>query len=419
MKIRSIELQALLHAAQGRTVNTAYLDKDALTILAWIEKYRLSNDAGPSPDVIGAKFGFSKVPERLDSFEEVTRILKETYTRKKLEDILEQSDELGDPVQQALFIEAEIAKINAETADRSVVINQSDFEARATQYRKDIASGKTTTIAKFGMPTLDRELHGIEEKNLVIVMARSSGGKSTFARRVAVNMKLQDKRVLYIVMEEDGQQTAMMFDALIAGVPPNDYVRRKVSPEQLDAIITANEKHRDTGEIIVVEDLSPRSVAGVGRAILEHKPDVVILDQITNIVKSTKVEDFTAATRELKQLCRWAPIIALTQMSKAGEAKYSESAFQDADKMLKLSDDPKTPTQDKEVYVEKHRQGRRYFGVPLEWKPSDGVCHERTLKPSPYAKAKEDAKAKPKGKADAAPAAETKDAAWGDEDDWN
>ena len=410
MKLRSIELQALIHASEGRSINPVYLDKDAQVILAWIDKYRLTNDQAPSAEMIGAKFGVNKLPTGLDSHEEVCRILKESYTRKTMEGILDEADGLPDPVSQALFIQTAMAKLNEDTADQESVAHSSDFEGRAASYREFVAAGKTTTVAKFGIPTLDRELYGMEVKDLCILMARSSAGKSTLARRIALNMRLQDKHVLYITLEEDGDQTSKIFDALIGGVSPMSYIRMKLSPDELDTVVKANRKIAHIGKITVLDNLAQRSVGGVGQAILKYRPDVVILDQLTNIAKSTDVKDFTQTTRDLKQLCRWAPIMALTQMSKTGEAKYAEGVFQDADKLFKLSDDPKTPTQEKSVFVDKHRKGRRFFEVPLLWDPAKGICEERTQKANPYAKNNEKKKEQK---------TETKEAGWNDDDEWS
>lgn len=406
--MKAAELHLVMHGIEGRQINRSILTDSALSMLTWAEGYKLQHTDLPSADLFKAVHNVT-LPEKLDAYEEVNRLVVQAFAEVCWDKMLDEAEQIEDYVDRFQFVRNEGDRILSLVVSIDEVAFMSDFEERLRQYEADVLAGKTTKVCGFGFSTLDEELNGFEEQDLVVLIARYSAGKSTFARKVAVNARLQGQRVLYIALEESKDATLKMMDAALAGVPARDYLYQKLSEAQIEQIRQAGQEYAGVGEIVVVGDLEPRNVTSIYATILKHKPDLVIVDQLAQLVVDSDWKEYTKTTRILKQICMRSrvPIMMLAQSSKSGEAKYSESIGQDADKMLKLSDDPKEITQTKKVRVEKNRRGRRFFDIELEWNLAEGKVGELGAPTAdPYA-------GRTRNKAEAV------DAQWEDKQSWN
>ena len=235
-----------------------------------------------------------------------------------------------------------------------------------------------------GFTALDNILSGLQESDLIILAARPSMGKTTFALDMARNAALKyGKSVGIFSLEMSDQQLVDRMLASEAGVDSWKLRTGKLrSDQEFEAVQTAMAKLSEAS--IHIDDqpgtniLKMRSAAR--RLHNEHGLDLLIVDylQLMNptATKATDsmVQQVTEISRSLKGLARElkVPVLALSQLSRAveqrgGKPRLSDlrdsgSIEQDADvvmfihredKINKESDRPNIA----EILVEKHRNG--------------------------------------------------------------
>ncbi len=235
-----------------------------------------------------------------------------------------------------------------------------------------------------GFTALDNILAGLQKSDLIILAARPSMGKTTFALDLARNAALQYKASVGIFsLEMSDQQLVDRMLSAEAGVDSWKLRTGKLSTDQeFEAVQAAMTKLSDAP--IHIDDqpgtniLKMRSAAR--RLKNEHGLDLLIVDylQLMNPT-SAKAHDsltqqVTEISRSLKLLAREldVPVVALSQLSRAveqrgGKPRLSDlrdsgSIEQDADVVMFIHRDDKINKDSErpniaEILVEKHRNG--------------------------------------------------------------
>lgn len=241
---------------------------------------------------------------------------------------------------------------------------------------------------KRGVPTgfgaLDNILAGFQKSDLIILAARPSMGKTTFALDLARNAALQYKASVGIFsLEMSDQQLVDRMLAAEAGVDSwklrtgkltNDHEFKAVQ----DAMTKLSNAPIHIDDAPGTNILQMRSAAR--RLKNEHGLDLLIVDYLQLIhPTSTKASDsmvqqITEISRALKLLAREldVPVLALSQLSRAveqrgGKPRLSDlrdsgSIEQDADVVMFIHREDKINKESErpniaEIMVEKHRNG--------------------------------------------------------------
>lgn len=243
---------------------------------------------------------------------------------------------------------------------------------------------------KRGVPTgfhaLDNVLAGFQKSDLIILAARPSMGKTTFALDLARNAALQyGASVGIFSLEMSDQQLVDRMLAAEAGVDSWKLRTGKLSTDQeFEAVQAAMAKLSDAP--IHIDDqpgtniLKMRSAAR--RLKNEHGLDLLIIDylQLMNPTSAkasdSMTQQVTEISRSLKLLAREldVPVLALSQLSRAveqrgGKPRLSDlrdsgSIEQDADVVMFIHREDKANRDQEserpniaEIMVEKHRNG--------------------------------------------------------------
>ncbi|MEX0913182.1 MAG: replicative DNA helicase, partial [Candidatus Paceibacterota bacterium] len=235
-----------------------------------------------------------------------------------------------------------------------------------------------------GFGSLDNLLAGLQKSDLVILAARPSMGKTTFALDVARNAAVQYKKsVGYFSLEMSSQQLVDRMLASEAGVDSWKLRTGKLKNDQeFEAVQAAMARLAEAS--IHIDDQPGTNIlkmrSSARRLHHEHGLDLLVVDYLqlmspTNTKSSeSMVQQVTEISRSLKILAREldVPVLALSQLSRAVEQRGgrprlsdlrdSGSIEQDADvvmfihredKINKESDRPNIA----EILVEKHRNG--------------------------------------------------------------
>ena len=242
--------------------------------------------------------------------------------------------------------------------------------------------------ARRGIPSgfdgLDNILAGFQKSDLIILAARPSMGKTTFALDIARNAALKYKASVGIFsLEMSDQQLVDRMLAAEAGVDSWKLRTGKLSNDQeFQAVQDAMAKLSDAQ--IHIDDQPGTNIlkmrSSARRLKNEHGLDLLIVDYLqlmspTNTKASeSMVQQVTEISRSLKILAREldVPVIALSQLSRAveqrgGKPRLSDlrdsgSIEQDADVVMFIHREDKINKESErpniaEIMIEKHRNG--------------------------------------------------------------
>ncbi len=237
---------------------------------------------------------------------------------------------------------------------------------------------------KSGFPALDNLLAGFQKSDLIILAARPSMGKTTFALDVARNAAVKHgAKVGIFSLEMSAQQ---LVDRMVAAEAKVDAWKLRTGKLTSDSefALVQEALARLSEAPIHIEDspgnniLKMRSAAR--RLKNEYGLDMIVVDYLQLMMPTqarssdSMVQQVTEISRSLKHLAREldVPVIALSQLSRAveqrgGKPRLSDlrdsgSIEQDADVVMFIHrDDKLNPNSDKpniaEIMVEKHRNG--------------------------------------------------------------
>jgi replicative DNA helicase len=253
------------------------------------------------------------------------------------------------------------------------------------EYMEQIVALQEGEATRYGIPTgyadLDKLLGGFQRTDLIILAARTSVGKTSFALNLAVNAAVkQNATVAIFSLEMSAEQLASRLLSMESGVD-SPRIRSAHLNEQESRKLDAAMNHLakapiwvdDTPSIPIME---LRSKAR--RLAAEQNLDMIVVDYLQLIASESgesRVQELGQISRALKALARElrVPILALSQLSRAVEQRTphipqlsdlreSGALEQDADVVVFIYRDEKyNPDTDKkgvaDIIVAKHRNG--------------------------------------------------------------
>ncbi|HGY91577.1 MAG TPA: replicative DNA helicase [Planctomycetes bacterium] len=203
---------------------------------------------------------------------------------------------------------------------------------------------------------LDDKTGGFQGGDLVILAARPSVGKTTFAINCALNMALRHgKSVAFFSLEMSKEQIAANMLCALAEVKSNHLRRGNLSESEWNKILDAAGRLHELS--IFIDDtpgLSPTVLRGKARRLKrKNQIDCIIIDYL-QLMEAPSAENrqqqISTISRGLKALARdlSVPIISLSQINRAAEKedrrprmsdlRESGAIEQDADLIMFLHD---------------------------------------------------------------------------------
>jgi replicative DNA helicase len=244
-----------------------------------------------------------------------------------------------------------------------------------------VVSGQASTGLMTGYTDLDEITAGLHESELVLVAARPSVGKTSFALNLVRNMVVDGEApVFFVSLEQSRVELAERLLCCQARVDSHRLRKGMLSSEDMDRLIEAGSTLR--GARLFIDD-SPaqgmlRIAANARRLKLRQNIRLVVIDYLQLIEpenrRDPRQEQVAQISRRLKFLAKELniPVIALAQVNRASEDRQdhrprladlreSGSLEQDSDTVLILHrPDRYEPGQHEgiiEVIVAKQRNG--------------------------------------------------------------
>src|ERR687884_334064 len=270
-------------------------------------------------------------------------------------------------------------------AEKRVTRDFRSLEDVLTDYMEQIEALQEGEATRYGIPTgyvdLDKLLGGFQRTDLIILAARTSVGKTSFALNLAVNAAVKHNATVAIFsLEMAAEQLASRLLSMESGVD-SPRIRSAHLNEQESRKLDAAMNHLarapiwvdDTPSIPIME---LRSKAR--RLAAQHQLDMIVVDYLQLIATDggeSRVQEIGQISRALKALARelGVPGIALSQLSRPVEQRTphipqlsdlreSGALEQDADVVMFIYRDEKyNPDTDKkgvaDIIVAKHRNG--------------------------------------------------------------
>lgn len=246
------------------------------------------------------------------------------------------------------------------------------------------------TGLKTGFTRLDFLTNGLHKGNLVILAARPSVGKTTFAMNIVENLAMkQGASVAVFALEMTREELAQRMLCSVANVKMDDAIKGKLTendPESLKRLWEAQKLLNDA-KIYIDESsmVTPADILSKCRRMkMRQGLDLIVVDhiQLMNSAKKgieTRQQEVTDISRNLKMIAKEldVPVIALSQLSRQStgrkdgrpilsDLRESGAIEQDADLVIFLHkpdmvEGPKSGQSDKpmetEVIVAKNRNG--------------------------------------------------------------
>ena len=252
----------------------------------------------------------------------------------------------------------------------------------------------------YGMPSLDYLMGGIWKKELTVIAARPSVGKTAFASQIAWNMADKGHKVIYLPLEMDSNQMAgRQVLHLTDQITPEAFRSGQLSKadwKHLSPIIDLLSKRKE--HLLMFSNL--RDLTNIEAVIRQYRPEVLFIDQLSQLrtreAFKTIRERFTFLTNHLKEIAMQTgvPIVLLCQVNRSADdaaptlanLKESGSIEEDADNVLtlhRLTDEQASRIKEYEnlaelkvrglqpvlVQIQKQRNGRTQ-NIPMYYKGS-------------------------------------------------
>ena len=152
----------------------------------------------------------------------------------------------------------------------------------------------------------------------IVVFARPETGKSMFCINMACNFVKAGKNALYIGNEDPA---AALKQRMISNITHMTKAEQELDQEYAQSLVDDSGAHR-----MVFADLHPGTTHDVRNLVAEHRPDVVLVDQIRNLRTPrnfTKVEALEYVAKEMRNIAKEfnTVVISVTQAGDSADGK--------------------------------------------------------------------------------------------------
>lgn len=288
------------------------------------------------------------------------------------------SDQILDEAERKIFAIAE--QQEKGSGPQSLGILLSKVTSRIEEL---YSSGDELTGLATGLKDIDKQTSGLQKGDLVIVAARPSMGKTTFAMNLVENVVMNAKAALVFSMEMPAESIVMRMMSSLGRVDQTRIRTGKLEEEDWGRFSSTMSLLQD--KKLFIDDtpaLSPTELRARARRVAREnggKIDLIMVDylQLMRVpgLENNRVNEISEISRSLKALAKEmeCPVIALSQLNRSleqrpnkrpvmSDLRESGAIEQDADIIMFIyRDEVYNPeSQDKgtaEIIIGKQRNG--------------------------------------------------------------
>lgn len=381
--------------------NTSYFDKiNQLTILGnWIQG-RHREDIAVLDAALFADFK-NLYRAAVDGSKTLVQLIAEDKTDgASITDILRATDISGIPT--ADYLEAKTAAlmfyrnilinmlsrpgvdvpaITSQLLRVQEIIDGREVKAAAadlsTSFLKALEDEKAAGVIRYGrgFEALTKRAGAMQRGQLIVLAARPATGKSAAALQIGYNAAEKGNKVLFFPLEMTTKETLERL-VLQQQIVDSKLSLKAATDEEKKKIKSFLDEVESAGNFLIYE--GENNLESIEQIIKEQRPDLVIIDQLTQVRTATRTKDirerYAEITAELKHIAMEykTAILLLTQLNRAAAEQHrptlenlheSDATGQNADVVLLMTrkDDESRPEfakrTDINIYVVKNRGG--------------------------------------------------------------
>ncbi len=195
-----------------------------------------------------------------------------------------------------------------------------------------VKDGREVTGVSSGFIDLDKKTSGLQPSDLIIVAARPSMGKTTFAMNLAENaMMLEEKPVLVFSLEMPAEQIMMRMLASLSRVDQTKIRTAQLDDEDWARISNTMAMLKDKDNLFVDDSsgLTPMDVRSRARKLARERGGIsmIMIDylQLMRVpsLSDNRTLEIAEISRSLKALAKelQVPVIALSQLNRSLEQR--------------------------------------------------------------------------------------------------
>jgi replicative DNA helicase len=314
------------------------------------------------------------VPHNADHY--ITQIIRRamlTDQRLLMNEIASKLDSPGaDPADIARMIESKVSVIMSRESSSVQPIYEHALVA-VERVRESVSKARVIG-ATTGLPSLDTITGGMPNKEMIVLAARPSNGKTSLAMQIALHAAIQGRRILFVSLEMPGADLAQRILSKYASVPSSVIRNGTVTMEHVARMeVEANNLRGIRLEVFDAARVGMRQIRGMSRVM--HSTgglDLLLIDYIGLVkpsdVRAPRHEQVGEISKQVKALAKELdiPVIVMAQLNreaandkpKNSHLRDSGSIEEDADQIWLLHNPPdKPPGEAAELIVGKNRNG--------------------------------------------------------------
>ncbi len=226
------------HRALFTAVSQLYADGLEISLVSVTEQMRNTISASRTEDIVSrtAESIFASREEPLDASVMALRLLQYAKRRKLCDVAIKINNLITDMTYNIEEGTADVQRLFDEIlmGGQDSTVSLSEVLDEVRQIADDNQSDLTRHSGVLcGLPDID-QLGGLPKDGLVIVGAKTSHGKTTFAVNLAVYALLQGHRIGCFSIEMTKQRVAARIVSMRSGVNSNSLMRLRLPPDQLE-----------------------------------------------------------------------------------------------------------------------------------------------------------------------------------------
>jgi replicative DNA helicase len=372
-----------------------FVDPENKNIWKLVREHYFAYGEVPSLDVITASYPNYKLTQAQDSLEYLVDAVIDERRRAstiKMVDTAIKHIEKQDHETALLAIQSSLSQLEADglsgTSDLDLTV---DAQKRYDEYEYRKNNPGLLGVAT-GFNTMDQATGGLQNGQLIVIVAPPKTGKSTLALQIAQNVHMKDKRVMFQSFEMSNHEQLTRYDAMRARVSHSRLINGLLTPEEegrYKAKLASIEKMRE--KFWLVDSAAGMTVTGISSKIQVLHPDVVFIDGTYLMIdeqtgEANTPQAITNITRSLKRMAQRfkVPIVISTQALKwkmkkgqvtADSIGYSSSFHQDADVIFGLQREDEAVDDTRVLKILDSRNSGR-GEVSLMWDWNNGQFRE-------------------------------------------
>lgn len=341
-----------------RNVNDSwFLDNEDRKVWSLLKSHFTKYGECPSIDVVTENFPSYRVVDVVDSVEylldELIAARRKSATITMIGEAIEKIEKQRDHEGALIEIQKGIVKLEQDGLTKSSDVDITENPMQLWDdylYRKNNPGllGVPT-----GFPTIDAATNGLQNGQLIIIVAPPKTGKSTLALQIAQNVHLSGSTPMFQSFEMTNQEQLSRYVAMRSRVSHTRYqvgALTDAEESRVKAKLQAISQMREKFWLIGATEGA--TVSAIASKIQIHQPDVVFIDGMYLMIdengeKPGSPQALTNITRSLKRLAQRVnkPVVISTQVlenkMRNGQVTtdaigYSSSFHQDADVIFGL-----------------------------------------------------------------------------------